>query len=353
MAEVQKKGGVAALIDAEHAFDPVYSRALGMDVDNLLVCQPESGEMALEVTQLIADAAETMTGELFVVDQLVRSNAVDIITVDSVAALVPRAEVEGEMGMVQVGGQARLMSQALRKLTSNTHKANCTVIFLNQLRYKGKTPCPMLSNAVSGRPEVTTGGNALKFYASVRIDLRRKEVVKGPDGEDKGIHVKAKIVKNKVAPPYRIAEFDIMFGEGICMEASVVDAATDAGFLTRKGSWFSYNGDNIGQGRDKAIAYLKVRHRCTGRLNNMHPQVGDVNQRPDEMHSHVVQDNPEICEELIQAVKDKYFQQRMDAADAAKTTVSSGKIDDRFLEGGISGVGDGAGTDVPLEEGVA
>ena len=246
-------------------------------------------------------------------DQLVRSNAVDIITVDSVAALVPRAEVEGEMGMVQVGGQARLMSQALRKLTSNTHKANCTVIFLNQLRYK--------VGVIYGSPEVTTGGNALKFYASVRIDLRRKEVVKGPDGEDKGIHVKAKIVKNKVAPPYRIAEFDIMFGEGICMEASVVDAATDAGFLNKKGSWYSYNGDNIGQGRDKAIQYL--------------------------------QENPEICEELIEAVKDKYFRQRHEAAEAARAAVSTGEVDERLLDRGISGVDDGASTEAPLEKGVA
>jgi recombination protein RecA len=231
IAEVQKRGGVAAFVDAEHALDPVYAASLGVDVENLLVSQPDTGEMALEI-----------------VDQLVRSAAVDIVVVDSVAALTPRAEIEGEMGDLSVGGQARLMSQAMRKITGNIGKSGCTVIFLNQLRLK--------IGVTYGNPETTTGGNALKFYASVRLDIRRIQTLKRGT-EEYGIRAKVKVAKNKVAPPFRIAEFDILFGRGISTLGCILDLAEETGVVTRKGAWYSYEGDNIGQGRDNTIGWLE------------------------------------------------------------------------------------------------
>ncbi|XLQ11652.1 MAG: recombinase RecA [cyanobacterium endosymbiont of Epithemia adnata isolate EadnSB Bon19] len=232
IAEVQKAGGVAAFVDAEHALDPAYSHALGVDIKNLLVAQPDTGESALEI-----------------VDQLVRSSAVDIVVIDSVAALVPRAEIEGEMGDTQVGLQARLMSKALRKVAGNIGKSGCVVIFLNQLRQK--------IGITYGSPEVTTGGNALKFYASVRLDIRRIQTLKkGSEGEY-GIRVKVKVAKNKVAPPFRIAEFDIIFGKGISRMGCTLDLAEQTDVISRKGAWYSYNGDNISQGRENAVKYLE------------------------------------------------------------------------------------------------
>lgn len=248
IAEVQKAGGVAAFVDAEHALDPNYSSALGVDIDNLLVAQPDNGESALEI-----------------VDQLVRSAAVDLVVIDSVAALVPRAEIEGEMGDLQVGLQARLMSKALRKIAGNIGKSGSTVIFLNQLRQK--------IGISYGSPEVTTGGTALKFYASVRLDIRRIQTLKkGSEGEY-GIRAKVKVAKNKVAPPFRIAEFDIIFGQGISRMGCTVDLAEKCEVITRKGAWYSYNGENIAQGRDNAIKYLD--------------------------------DNPEIAETIDQQVREK------------------------------------------------
>lgn len=231
VAEVQKQGGIAAYVDAEHALDPAYSAALGVDIENLLISQPDTGEAALEI-----------------VDQLVRSAAVDIVVIDSVAALVPRAEIEGEMGDAHVGLQARLMSQALRKITGNIGKSGCTVIFINQLRMK--------IGVSYGNPETTTGGNALKYYASVRLDIRRIQTLK-KGTEEFGNRVKVKVAKNKVAPPFRIAEFDIIFGKGISTIGCLVDLAEETGILTRKGAWYSYNGDNISQGRDNAIKYME------------------------------------------------------------------------------------------------
>ena len=231
IAEVQRRGGVAAFVDAEHALDPVYAAALGVDIENLLVSQPDTGEMALEI-----------------VDQLVRSAAVDIVVVDSVAALTPRAEIEGEMGDLAVGAQARLMSQAMRKITGNIGKSGCTVIFLNQLRQK--------IGVTYGNPETTTGGNALKFYASVRLDIRRIQTLKRGT-EEYGIRAKVKVAKNKVAPPFRIAEFDILFGRGIRTIGCLLDLAEETGVVVRKGAWYSYEGDNIGQGRDNTIIWLE------------------------------------------------------------------------------------------------
>ncbi|MFN9174751.1 MAG: recombinase RecA [Synechocystis sp.] len=232
VAAAQKAGGVAAFVDAEHALDPTYAAAVGVDIDNLLVAQPDNGESALEI-----------------VDQLVRSTAVDVIVIDSVAALVPRAEIEGEMGDVQVGLQARLMSKALRKIAGNIGRSGCLVIFLNQLRQK--------IGISYGSPEVTTGGTALKFYASVRLDIRRIQTLKkGSEGEY-GIRAKVKVAKNKVAPPFRIAEFDILFGSGISRMGCTIDLAEKAEVITRKGAWYSYNGENIAQGRDNAIKYLE------------------------------------------------------------------------------------------------
>ena len=232
VAEVQKRGGIAGFIDAEHALDPVYARNIGVDIDNLYISQPDNGEQALEIT-------ETM----------VRSGAVDIVIVDSVAALVPKAEIEGDMGDSHVGLQARLMSQALRKLTSVVSKTNCIVIFINQLREK--------IGVMFGNPETTTGGRALKFYASVRLDVRRTEALK-QGGEVIGNHTKVKVVKNKIAPPFKEAEFDIMFGQGISTIGDILDLAANCGIVNKSGAWYAYNDAKIGQGRENAKQYLKV-----------------------------------------------------------------------------------------------
>jgi len=231
VAEVQKMGGIAGFIDAKHALDPVYAKSIGVDVDNLYISQPDSGEQALEIT-------ETM----------VRSGAVDIVIVDSVAALVPKQEIDGDMGDSHVGLQARLMSQALRKLTSVISKTNCIVLFINQLREK--------VGVMFGNPETTTGGRALKFYSSVRLDVRRIESLKQA-GEVVGNHTRIKVVKNKVAPPFREAEFDIMFGQGISREGDLLDLAADCNVVNKSGAWYAYQGEKIGQGRENAKQYLK------------------------------------------------------------------------------------------------
>lgn len=231
IAEAQKNGGKAAFIDAEHALDPVYAKNLGVDTENLLVSQPDTGEQALEIC-----------------DMLVRSGALDIVVIDSVAALVPKAEIQGEMGDAHVGLQARLMSQALRKITGSINRSNTCVIFINQLREK--------VGVMYGSPEVTTGGRALKFYASMRFDVRKVETIKSGD-EILGNRTRVKIVKNKVAPPFKQAEFDIMYGEGISKEGDILDSAVDAKIINKAGSWYSYNGQRIGQGRENIKVYLK------------------------------------------------------------------------------------------------
>ncbi len=231
IAEVQKRGGIAGFIDAEHALDPVYAKRIGVDIDNLYISQPDDGEQALEIT-------ETM----------VRSGAIDIIVVDSVAALVPKAEIDGDMGDSHVGLQARLMSQALRKLTAVISKSNCTVIFINQLREK--------VGVMFGNPETTTGGRALKFYSSVRLDVRRIESLK-QGGEVIGNRTRVKVVKNKIAPPFKEAEFDIMFGEGISMVGDILDLAASIDVINKSGAWYAYEGNKIGQGRENAKQYLK------------------------------------------------------------------------------------------------
>lgn len=231
IAEVQKRGGIAGFIDAEHALDPVYAKNIGVDVDNLYISQPDNGEQALEIT-------ETM----------VRSGAIDIVVVDSVAALVPKAEIDGDMGDSHVGLQARLMSQALRKLTAVISKSNCTVVFINQLREK--------VGVMFGNPETTTGGRALKFYSSVRLDVRRIESLK-QSGEVTGNRTRVKVVKNKIAPPFKEAEFDIMFGEGISVVGDILDLAASQGIVVKSGAWYAYDGSKIGQGRENAKQYLK------------------------------------------------------------------------------------------------
>ena len=248
VAEVQKRGGIAGFIDAEHALDPVYAKNIGVDVDNLYISQPDNGEQALEIT-------ETM----------VRSGAIDIVVVDSVAALVPKAEIDGDMGDSHVGLQARLMSQALRKLTAVISKSNCTVIFINQLREK--------VGVMFGNPETTTGGRALKFYSSVRLDVRRIESLK-QSGEVTGNRTRVKVVKNKIAPPFKEAEFDIMFGEGISQEGDILDLAANVNIVIKSGAWYAYEGNKIGQGRENAKQYLK--------------------------------DNPEICKEIENKVREHY-----------------------------------------------
>ena len=231
IAESQKKGGICAFVDAEHALDPGYARKLGVDIDEMLISQPDAGEQALEIA-----------------DTLVRSGAIDVLVVDSVAALVPRAELEGEMGDSHVGLQARLMSQALRKLTSSISKSNCLVIFINQIRLK--------IGVMFGSPETTSGGNALKFYASVRLDIRRIGAIKDRD-EVVGNQTRVKVVKNKMAPPFRVVEFDIMYGEGVSKTGELLDLGVNAGIVEKSGSWFSYNGERVGQGRENAKTFLK------------------------------------------------------------------------------------------------
>ena len=248
VAEVQKRGGIAGFIDAEHALDPAYAKNIGVNIDELYISQPDCGEQALEIT-------ETM----------VRSGAVDIVIVDSVAALVPKAEIDGDMGDSHVGLQARLMSQALRKLTAVISKSNCIVIFINQLREK--------VGVMFGNPETTTGGRALKFYSSVRMDVRRIESLKQA-GEVVGNRTRVKIVKNKVAPPFKEAEFDMMFGKGISKEGDILDLAADCGIIVKSGAWYAYNGDKIGQGRENAKTYLR--------------------------------ENPLVCEEVEAKVREKF-----------------------------------------------
>ncbi len=265
IAEVQKRGGIAGFIDAEHALDPAYAKNIGVDIDNLYISQPDNGEQALEIT-------ETM----------VRSGAIDIVVVDSVAALVPKAEIDGDMGDSHVGLQARLMSQALRKLTAVISKSNCTVVFINQLREK--------VGVMFGNPETTTGGRALKFYSSVRLDVRRIEALK-LGGEVVGNRTRVKVVKNKVAPPFKEAEFDIMFGEGISREGDILDLASDCNIVMKSGAWFAYEGNKIGQGRENAKQYLK--------------------------------DNPAVCDEIERRVRIHYgFTQ--ETAEAPKAAAKKG-----------------------------
>ncbi|MCR5144339.1 MAG: recombinase RecA [Lachnospiraceae bacterium] len=271
VAEVQKQGGIAGFIDAEHALDPVYAKKIGVDIDNLYISQPDNGEQALEI-------CETM----------VRSGAVDIVIVDSVAALVPKAEIDGDMGDSHVGLQARLMSQALRKLTAVISKSNCIVIFINQLREK--------VGIMFGNPETTTGGRALKFYSSVRLDVRRIEAIK-QSGEVIGNRTRIKVVKNKIAPPFREAEFDIMFGEGISREGDVLDIAANLDIVNKSGAWYAYKGEKIGQGRENAKNFLK--------------------------------ENPVIFQEIDTLVREHYFsaQEEVDAVDDNTADAKSGETD--------------------------
>ncbi|MBQ8668050.1 MAG: recombinase RecA [Lachnospiraceae bacterium] len=267
IAEVQKRGGIAGFIDAEHALDPVYAKNIGVDIDNLYISQPDNGEQAPEIT-------ETM----------VRSGAVDIVVVDSVAALVPKAEIDGEMGDSHVGLQARLMSQALRKLTAVISKSNCTVIFINQLREK--------VGVMFGNPETTTGGRALKFYSSVRLDVRRIESLKQA-GEVIGNRTRVKVVKNKIAPPFKEAEFDIMFGKGISREGDLLDLAAEANIIVKSGAWYAYKGQKIGQGRENAKQYLL--------------------------------DNPEVYTEVEKLVRDHYFAADTDKPEDVPETAKASK----------------------------
>ena len=268
IAEVQKRGGIAGFIDAEHALDPVYAKNIGVDIDNLYISQPDCGEQALEIT-------ETM----------VRSGAIDIVVVDSVAALVPKAEIDGDMGDSHVGLQARLMSQALRKLTAVISKSNCTVIFINQLREK--------VGVMFGNPETTTGGRALKFYASVRLDVRRIESLK-QSGDVVGNRTRVKVVKNKIAPPFKEAEFDIMFGEGISKVGDILDLAAENNIINKSGAWYAYEGNKIGQGRENAKNYLK--------------------------------ENPSVCDEIEKKVREQ-FGLVDDVEDSAKLSKKTAKED--------------------------
>ena len=267
IAEVQKQGGVAGFIDAEHALDPVYAKNIGVDIDNLYISQPDFGEQALEMA-----------------DTMVRSGAVDIIVVDSVAALVPKAEIDGEMGDTHVALQARLMSQALRKLTGVINKTNCSVIFINQLREK--------VGVMFGNPETTTGGRALKFYSSVRLDVRRVETLKA-GGEMIGNRAKVKIVKNKVAPPFKEAEFDIMFGKGISKEGDILDLASKIGVVVKSGAWYAYNGEKIGQGRENAKIYLREHEAA---MNEIEKKVREHFSSHDEESESEEQDNGKVEE---------------------------------------------------------
>ena len=267
VAEVQKRGGIAGFIDAEHALDPVYAKNIGVDIDNLYISQPDNGEQALEIT-------ETM----------VRSGAVDIVIVDSVAALVPKAEIDGDMGDSHVGLQARLMSQALRKLTAVISKSNCVVIFINQLREK--------VGVMFGNPETTTGGRALKFYSSIRMDVRRVETLK-QGGEMVGNHTRIKVVKNKVAPPFKQAEFDIMFGTGISKEGDILDLAAECGIVNKSGAWYAYNGDKIGQGRENAKIFLKE-----------HTDICDEIETQVRIHYHLLPDEEGQAKEPVPATGD-------------------------------------------------
>lgn len=260
VAEVQKRGGVAGFIDAEHALDPAYAKNIGVDIENLYISQPDCGEQALEIT-------ETM----------VRSGAVDIVIVDSVAALVPKAEIDGDMGDAHMGLQARLMSQALRKLTAVISKSNCIVIFINQLREK--------LGVMFGNPETTTGGRALKFYSSIRLDVRRVETLK-QGGEVVGNHTRVKVVKNKVAPPFKEAEFDIMFGKGIVKEGDLIDMAANLGIIAKSGAWYAYEGDKIGQGRENAKTFLAT-----------HPEIADEVERKIRQHYGLLGDAAEAAEQ--------------------------------------------------------
>ena len=267
IAEGQKNGGNVAFIDVEHALDPTYAAALGVDVDSLLVSQPDTGEDALEIAEA-----------------LIRSGAIDVIVIDSVAALVPKAEIEGEMGDSHVGLQARLMSQALRKLTAVISKSNCVVIFINQLREK--------VGVMFGNPETTTGGRALKFYSSIRMDVRRVETLK-QGGEMVGNHTRIKVVKNKVAPPFKQAEFDIMFGTGISKEGDVLDLAAECGIVNKSGAWYAYNGDKIGQGRENAKIFLKE-----------HTDICDEIEKQVRIHYHLLPDEEGQAKEPVPATGD-------------------------------------------------
>lgn len=281
VANAQKANGVAAYIDAEHALDPVYAKHLGVDVDNLIISQPDSGEQALEIA-----------------DMLVRSGALDIIVIDSVAALVPKAEIEGEMGDSHVGLQARLMSQALRKLTPALAQANTTAIFINQLREK--------IGVMFGNPETTTGGKALKFYASVRLDIRRIQTLKA-GGEAVGNRTRVKVVKNKMAPPFRSAEFDIMYGKGVSRAGSLIDIGTETGLITKSGSWFTYQGEQLGQGREKVRAFLE--------------------------------DNPGLMDEIEHKIRQHY---KLEPADDFKVGKNADAADDESSTGSDSASSDSA-----------
>ena len=290
IAECQKQGGVAAFVDAEHALDPVYAGNLGVDIDSLLVSQPDYGEQALEITE-----------------QLVRSGAVDIIVVDSVAALVPRTEIDGEMGDSHVGLHARLMSQAMRKLTGAINKSNCLIIFINQLREK--------VGVVYGNPEVTTGGRALKFYSSMRIDVRKAEAIKAAGSEVIGTRTKVKIVKNKLAPPFKQAEFDIMYGRGISKSGEILDLAAEYDIIKKSGSWFSYGDERLGQGRDKVKDIIENSPEFDEKLEN---QIKEKIKEQQESSNHKYQAKaaPKADTDSVPAVDEKAVKQRRAAARA-------------------------------------